>query len=159
MTDETIQITYKLDKHHHLFFGNNCLHILHYKIPLCLLLSSNTSPKLGSLDLWPAFFTLNSILEKNNRKKSNQIMIKIEKSDFYFNLEQSYCQRFQSSSHLMSLVYLLSFNVKSDSAIYVCLNFITMHIIEFFKALSGSLQSDSTSLVTWNFSEQPIGSE
>ena len=86
-------------------------------------------------------------------------MIKIEKSDFYFNLEQSYCQRFQSSSHLMSLVYLLSFNVKSDSAIYVCLNFITMHIIEFFKALSGLLQSDSTSLVTWNFSEQPIGSE
>ena len=29
----------------------------------------NTSPKLGSLDLWPAFFTLNSILTKKANNK------------------------------------------------------------------------------------------
>ena len=68
-------------------------------------------------------------------------MIKIEKSDFYFNLEQSHCQRFQSSSHLISLVYLLSFNVKSDSAIYVCLNFITMHIAKLKLSFSKRYQA------------------
>ena len=31
----------------------------------------NTSPKLGSLDLWPAFFTLNSILTK----KANNVFL------------------------------------------------------------------------------------
>lgn len=73
-------------------------------------------------------------------------MIKIEKSDFYYNLEQSYCQRFQSSSHLMSLVYLLSFNVKSDSAIYVCLNFITMHITKLKLSFSKRYQAHSSQI-------------
>lgn len=72
-------------------------------------------------------------------------MIKIEKSDFYFNLEQSYCQRFQSSSHLMSLVY-ISFNVKSDSAIYVCLNFITMHSTKLKLSFSKRYQAHSSQI-------------